>query len=75
MPKSIAVKPILGRKGNKPRRSRDKKFEKLLKLLNIHIGLHLVDNVREYITVMNSNILAGELKYKYITYLSYNRYY
>jgi len=41
------------------------KFKKLLKLLNIYIGLYLTDNTREYIIVINSNILAGELKYSY----------
>ena len=41
------------------------KLERLLKLPNVHAGLHLADNAREYATVMNSNVLAGELKHKY----------
>ena len=30
----------------------------------MHIGLHLADNVREYATVINCNVLSGELKHK-----------
>lgn len=48
-----------GRKGNS-------KFEKLSKLPNVHAGLHLAGNAAEYATVMNSNVLAGELKHKYV---------
>ena len=40
------------------------KFKKLLNLPNVHAGLHLAENAREYATVMNSNVLAGELKHK-----------
>ena len=43
---------------------KDGKFERLLKLPNVHAGLHLAENAREYATVMNSNVLAGELKHK-----------
>lgn len=47
------------RKGNK-----FKKFKKLLNLPNVHAGLHLAEDASEYATVMNSNVLAGELKHK-----------
>ena len=60
--KTISYK---NKKNNKPRRPRGSKFKKLLKLPNVHAGLHLADNAREYATVMNSNVLAGELKHKY----------
>ena len=43
---------------------RTNKFNKLLKLPNVHAGLHLAGNAKEYATVMNSNVLAGELKHK-----------
>ena len=49
------------RKGRKPQ---DTKYQKLLSLPNVHAGLHLAENAREYATVMNSNVLAGELKHK-----------
>ena len=51
-----------GRKGK--RKSKDG-TAKLLRLPNVHAGLHLASNAREYATVMNSNVLAGELKHKY----------
>ena len=51
----------------KARKPRGTKFEKLLRLPNVHAGLHLADNAREYATVMNSNVLAGELKHKLAT--------
>ncbi len=52
----VKRKPIV--KGSK------KKFNKLLNLPNIYIRLYLANNIREYIIVINSNILIGELKYK-----------
>lgn len=55
-------------KGRKPK-PLGSKFVKLLKLPNVHAGLHLAENAREYATVMNSNVLAGELKHKYTVYL------
>ena len=40
------------------------KWQKLLGLPNVHAGLHLAETAREFSTVMNSNVLAGELKHK-----------
>ena len=48
----------------KARKSRNVKFKKLLRLSNIYINLYLTNNTREYITIINSNILIEELKYK-----------
>ena len=52
----VKRKPIV--KGSK------KKFNKLLNLPNIYIRLYLANNIREYIIVINFNILVRELKYK-----------
>lgn len=46
-----------------PRR-RLTRWEKLRRLPNIHVGLHLADNVLEYGHAMNGNVLVGELKHK-----------
>lgn len=53
--------PKVIRKGKERART---KLEKLAMLPNVHVGLHLADNAREYATVMNSNVLTGELKHK-----------
>ena len=72
MPKPVAA-TVKGKKkkakGKGKRKARGNKFEKLLKLPNVHAGLHLADNAREYATVMNSNVLAGELKHKLVCLL------
>ena len=52
-------------KANKgKRKGKSTKLEKLAMLPNVHAGLHLAGNVKEYATVMNSNVLTGELKHK-----------
>jgi hypothetical protein len=51
-------------KKKKKRRNRQAKLSKLLNLPNVHAGLHLAENAREYATIMNCNVLAGELKHK-----------
>ena len=40
------------------------KWQKLYSLPNVHAGLHIADNAREFATVMNCNVLAGEMKHK-----------
>ena len=47
-------------RGRKPTTSR---FKKLLSLPNVHVGLHLGEMAAEYATVMNLNVLAGEMKH------------
>ena len=55
------------RRGRKPKAD---KYQKLLALPNVHAGLHLSEMAREYATVMNLSVLAGELKHKYGTCIS-----
>jgi len=45
----------------KGKRSKMSKWDKLRNLPNVHVGLHLADNVREYGYIMNGSVLAGEL--------------
>ena len=40
------------------------KYIRLQALPNVHAGLHIADNVDEYSTVMNCNVLVNELKHK-----------
>jgi hypothetical protein len=39
------------------------KWEKLRSLSNVHVGLYLADNVREYSYIMNTNVLSREMTY------------
>ena len=48
-----------------PGRTIKTKIEKLMTLPNVHVGLHLAANIWNYGTVMNCNVLAGELKHKF----------
>ena len=47
-------------RGRKPSAN---KYQKLLLLPNLHAGLHLSEMAREYATVMNLNVLPGEMKH------------
>ena len=50
-----------------PNRGSQRKRSKYLRLLglpNVHAGLHLADVTREYASVMNCNVLAGELHHR-----------
>ena len=65
--KSIAIKNKNKNKNKikiKIKKSRNNKFEKLLKFFNIYTNLHFANNAKKYATIMNSNILIKELKYK-----------
>lgn len=53
--------PVKRQRGRKPKKDR---FTKLLALPNVHADLHLADMAREYSTVINLSVLAGELKHK-----------
>jgi hypothetical protein len=55
---SSVIQPVP--KAPRPRK-RKSKWDKLLALPNVHVGLHLADNVREYGHIMNCNVLSGEL--------------
>ena len=39
------------------------KYKKLLALFNIHVDLHLTNMTREYVTIINLNILLYKIKY------------
>jgi len=39
------------------------KYERLQQLPNVHIGRHIWQNIAEYATVMNCNVLAGESRF------------
>ena len=54
-------------KGKNKKKVKDNKFEKFLKLFNIYISFHLINNVKKYMTMMNLNVLIEELKYKLFT--------
>lgn len=41
-------------------RASNSRYDKLRRLPNVHVGLHLADNIREYAFAMNLNVLAGE---------------
>lgn len=46
------------------RASKLNKWRKLLALPNVHVGLHLMEVIREFATLMNCSVLACESKHK-----------
>lgn len=54
------------KKKKRERKLKENKFDNLLRLLNVHADLHLVDNAREYVTIMNVNVLAEEMKHMFV---------
>jgi hypothetical protein len=50
-------------------RDKQPKYVRLQGLPNVHAGLHIKDNIMEYATVMNCNVLAGELKHKSVSHV------
>ena len=59
----VASKAKIKRKSKRDRKSKKDKFVALLSFFNVHIDLHLVDNVREYATIMNFNVLVEKMKH------------
>ena len=47
----------------KDRKLKDDKYKKLFVLLNVHVDLHFVNMTREYVIVMNVNVLSYEMKH------------
>jgi hypothetical protein len=41
-------------------------YTKIMALPNVHVGVHLAQFAKEYGTVMNCNVLAGELKHRLV---------
>ena len=60
-------------KGKDKRKVKNNKFEKFLKLFNIHANLHFANNVKKYATMMNLNVLTEELKHKLFTLFFFYR--
>ena len=50
-------------KKNKERKSKVNKFDNFFNFFNVHVELHFVDNVREYVIVMNFNVFVDEMKH------------
>ncbi|KAL8798951.1 MAG: hypothetical protein Q9200_007661 [Gallowayella weberi] len=51
------------KKGKRRGRGPNSKFQKLMNLPNVHVWLHIADVAREFATVMNCNVLPGEVKH------------
>ena len=45
------------------RKFKDDKYKKLLALFNIYVDLHLIDITREYVIIMNVNVLSYKIKH------------
>ena len=41
------------------------KWQKLLSLLNVHVGLYLAEFAHEYTTIINTSVLSSEVKHKH----------
>ena len=44
------------------------KFDNFFRLFNVHVDLHLTNNVREYETIMNVNVFAKKMKHMFSTF-------
>ena len=55
------------------RKIKNNKFEKLFKLFNVYADLHFINNVKEYATIINSNVLIEKLKHKLFILFSHYR--
>jgi hypothetical protein len=47
-------------------KTRKTKWDKFKTLLNVYIRLYIADNVREYIYIINCNVLSSEMTYMYV---------
>ena len=45
------------------RKSKASKYEKLLTLLNVHVDLYFTKMIKEYMIIMNLNVLFFEMKH------------
>ena len=52
-------------KKTRNRKLKINKFDNFLRFLNVHVDLHLSNNVREYETVMNVNVLVEKMKHMF----------
>ena len=60
------------KKKKRDRKLKTNKFENLLNLLNVHFDLHFADNVREFETIMNFNVLIEKLKHMSSAFFSHS---
>ena len=56
-------------KGKNKKKVKNNKFEKLFKLLNVYVNLYFINNIKEYATIMNLNVLIEKLKHKLNVYI------
>ena len=52
---------------------KDNKFEKFFKFFNVYVNLYLINNVKEYMIIMNLNVLIEKLKHKLFALFLYYR--
>ena len=45
------------------RKFKNDKYKKFFAFFNVHVDLHFVDITREYVTVINVNVLLYEMKH------------
>ena len=60
------------KKRKRNRKLKTNKFENLFNLLNVHFDFHFVDNVREFETIMNFNILIEKFKHMSNVFFSHS---
>ena len=53
-------------KKKRKRKFKENKFENLFRLFNVHVDFHFVDNAKEYVTIMNVNVLIEKMKHMLI---------
>ena len=52
-------------KKTRNRKFKINKFDNFLRFFNVHVDLHLTDNVREYETIMNVNVFVEKMKHMF----------
>jgi hypothetical protein len=60
---SVASSDHTSTSASPTKRTQRTKWQNLRSLPNMHVGLHLADNVYEYAHVMNCNVFSGELRH------------
>ena len=60
------------KKKKRDRKFKTNKFENFLNLLNVHFDFHFVDNVREFKTIINFNVLIEKFKHMSNVFFSHS---
>ena len=55
-------------KNKRERKFKSDKIFALLILLNVHANLHLIGDAREFVTIMNCNVLTNEMKHMWVAF-------